>query len=174
LKALIVGIDPGTNTGIVVIDENGNIIDKFSGKNISNEEIVKYISNLNNVVLIATDKKEIPKSILEISSKLNIGVFSPKKDIDLETKKEYYKDEKLKRFFDNNHEFDAYISAIEALKKVKDIIEKAKRISDDEKEYIKILKTIFRNRKIEPVSAKISLEIEKEKENNKENKEKKK
>ncbi|BFI73344.1 hypothetical protein YN1_3310 [Nanoarchaeota archaeon] len=158
MKALIAGIDPGTNTALVVIDEEGNIIEKISGKNISNEDIIRYISNLNNVVLIATDKKEIPKSILEISSKLNLGIYSPKRDIDLKTKDKYYTDNKLKNIFENNHEFDAYIAAIEALKKVKDLFEKAKRVAIDEKEYIKILKLIFKKKKIEPVSAKISIE----------------
>jgi len=43
LKSLIVGIDPGTNLGLVVIDDNGNIVDKLSGKNIQNEDIIKYI-----------------------------------------------------------------------------------------------------------------------------------
>jgi hypothetical protein len=163
LKSLIVGIDPGTNLGLVVIDDNGNIIDKLSGKNIQNEDIIKYISNLNYVVLIATDKKEIPKTILDIASKLNIGVYSPKEDISLEIKNKYYKDDNLKKIFENNHEFDAYISAIEALKKLKGIFEKAKKVSENQDEYIKILKYILKNRKVEAISAKNNLR-EKEKE----------
>jgi len=172
LKSLIVGIDPGTNLGLAVIDDNGNIIDKLSGKNIQNEDIIKYISDLKYVVLIATDKKEIPKTILDIASKLNIGVYSPKEDISLETKNKYYKDENLKNIFENNHEFDAYISAIEALKKLKEIFKKAKRFSESQEEYIKILKYTLRNRKVEVVSAKNNLR-EKEKEIKKEKKRKK-
>jgi hypothetical protein len=172
LKSLIVGIDPGTNLGLAVIDDNGNIIDKLSGKNIQNEDIVKYISDLKYVVLIATDKKEIPKTILDIASKLNVGVYSPKEDISLETKSKYYKDENLKNIFENNHEFDAYISAIEALKKLKEIFKKAKRFSESQEEYIKILKYTLRNRKVEVVSAKNNLR-EKEKEIKEEKKRKK-
>ena len=163
LKSLIVGIDPGTNLGLVVIDDNGNIIDKLSGKNIQNEDIIKYISDLKHVVLIATDKKEIPKTILDIASKLTIGVYNPKEDISLEIKNKYYKDDNLKKIFENNHEFDAYISAIEALKKLKEIFEKAKRFSENQDEYIKILRYILKNRKVEAVSAKNNLR-EKEKE----------
>jgi len=173
LKSLIVGIDPGTNLGLVVIDDNGNIIDKLSGKNIQNEDIIKYISNLKYVVLIATDKKEIPKTILDIASKLNIGVYNPKEDISLEIKNKYYKDENLKNIFENNHEFDAYISAIEALKKLKEIFKKAKKVSESQEEYIKILRYILKNRKVEAVSAKNNL-IEKEKEIKKEKKRKRK
>jgi len=172
LKSLIVGIDPGTNLGLVVIDDNGNIIDKLSGKNIQNKDIVKYISDLKYVVLIATDKKEIPKTILDIASKLNIGVYSPKEDIGLEIKNKYYKDDNLKKIFENNHEFDSYISAIEALKKLKEIFEKAKRFSENQYEYIKILRYILKNRKVEVVAAKNNLR-EKEKEIKKEKKRKK-
>jgi predicted RNase H-like nuclease (RuvC/YqgF family) len=172
LKSLIVGIDPGTNLGLVVIDDNGNIVNKLSGKNIQNEDIIKYISDLKYVVLIATDKKEIPKTILDIASKLNIGIYSPKEDISLEIKNKYYKDDNLKKIFENNHEFDAYISAIEALKRLKEIFEKAKRVSENQDEYIKILRYILKNRKVEAVSAKNNL-IEKEKEVKEKNKRKK-
>lgn len=163
LKSLIVGIDPGTNLGLAVIDDNGDIIDKLSGKNIQNEDIIKYISDLKDVVLITTDKKEIPKTILDIASKLNIGIYSPKEDISLEIKNKYYKDENLKNIFENNHEFDAYISAKEALKKLKEIFEKARRFSESQDEYIKILRYILKNRKVEAASAKKNL-MEKEKE----------
>ncbi|MFP3316938.1 MAG: DUF460 domain-containing protein [Candidatus Nanopusillus sp.] len=162
LKSLIVGIDPGTNLGLAVIDDNGDIIDKLSGKNIQNEDIIKYISDLKDVVLITTDKKEIPKTILDIASKLNIGIYSPKEDISLEIKNKYYKDENLKNIFENNHEFDAYISAKEALKKLKEIFEKARRFSESQDEYIKILRYILKNRKVEAASAKKNL-MEKEK-----------
>jgi predicted RNase H-like nuclease (RuvC/YqgF family) len=175
LKSLIVGIDPGTNLGLVVIDDNGNIVDKLSGKNIQNEDIIKYISNLKYVVLIATDKKEIPKTILDIASKLNIGIYSPKEDISLEIKNKYYQDENLKNIFENNHEFDAYISAIEALKKLKEIFEKARRFSENQDEYIKILRYILKNRKVEVVAAKNNLrEKEKEIKNEKKRKKRKK
>jgi len=173
LKSLIVGIDPGTNLGLAVIDDNGNIIDKLSGKNIQNEDIVKYISDLKYVVLIATDKKEIPKTILDIASKLNIGIYSPKEDISLEIKNKYYKDDNLKNIFENNHEFDAYISAIEALKKLKEIFEKAKKFSENQDEYIKILRYILKNRKVEVIAAKNNLR-EKEREIKNEKKRKKK
>jgi len=173
LKSLIVGIDPGTNLGLVVIDDNGNIVDKISGKNIQNEDIIKYISNLKYVVLIATDKKEIPKTILDIASKLNIGVYSPKEDISLEIKNKYYKNENLKNIFENSHELDAYISAIEALKRLKEIFEKAKRFSESQEEYVKILRYILKNKKVEVVSAKNNLK-EKEKETKKHNKKRKK
>ncbi|BBL45917.1 hypothetical protein MJ1_0782 [Nanobdella aerobiophila] len=154
MDAYIAGIDPGTNFAIVVINEDGYIVDKMSGKNLEDKDIIQYINKLNNVIIISTDKKDIPKKIIEIASKLNIGIYYPKKDIDLITKKKYYEDNKLKNVLESDHEFDAYISAMEALKNIKGIIEKAKKVAESDDEYIKILRISFKNRNIEPVSAK--------------------
>ncbi|MGC9079197.1 MAG: DUF460 domain-containing protein [Nanopusillaceae archaeon] len=158
MEAYIAGIDPGTNFALVVIDENYNIVKKLSGKNIEEKEIIKFLKELNNVVLIATDKNKIPKKVMEISSKLNIGIYYPKEDIDIITKKEYYENPNLKNILENNHEFDAYISASEALKNLKEIFNKAKKIAKDQNEYINILKITLKNRNIEPFAAKNILE----------------
>ncbi|MEM5871100.1 MAG: DUF460 domain-containing protein [Candidatus Aenigmatarchaeota archaeon] len=159
MKAKIVGIDPGTTIGIVSIDEDGNIDFHFSGKNISTEKIVEIIKNIDGVVLISTDKHKIPKKIIEISSKLNLGIYYPKKDVPLSKKRKFYNDDKLKNILKNTHEIDAYISAYFALIENKEIFLKAKRISKDYKEYIEILRKTFKNRKLEPFAV---LEILKE------------
>ncbi|MEM4460913.1 MAG: DUF460 domain-containing protein [Nanopusillaceae archaeon] len=146
-------MDPGTTIGIVSIDEDGNIDFHFSGKNISTEKIVETIKNIEGVVLISTDKHKIPKKIIEIASKLNLGIYYPKKDIPLDKKKKFYTNEKLKEILKDNHEIDAYISAYFALTENKDLFRKAKKISNDYKEYIEILRKSFKNRKLEPFAA---------------------
>ncbi len=158
MEAYIAGIDPGTNMAIVIIDENGKIVDKISGKNLTNSEIIEYISKLHKVVLLATDKKDIPERIKEISSKLGIGINKLKRDITLEEKSKFYKDNNLKNLFSSDHELDAYIAAYFALAHNKKIFDKAKNISNNEEEYIKILRLAFRSRGIEPISAKRILE----------------
>ena len=111
---------------------------------------------------MAIDKSYIPKKIKEISSKTGIGVFYPEKDINLKKKEEFYKDEKLKNILNNIHEFDAYIAAYFAADYNRDIFRKAKNIAKDEKEYINILKKVFKEKNIEPISASIILNDNKE------------
>jgi len=149
-----------------VLDEDGNIEFNFSSKNLSTEEIINILKNIEGVVLISTDKAKVPKKVIEISSKLNVGIYSPDKDIPLKKKKRFYEDDKLKLVLKNNHEIDAYIAAYFALTEIKDIIEKAKRVARDDKEYIEILRISLKNRKIEPFSAREILE-EREKVENK-------
>jgi len=94
-----------------------------------------------------------------------VGIYSPDRDIPLKKKKKFYEDDKLKSILNNNHEIDAYIAAYFALTEIKDIIEKAKRIAKDDKEYIEILRISLKNRKIEPFSAKEILKDEEKTEN---------
>ena len=112
------------------------------------------LKDIEGVVMLSTDKAKIPKKIIEIASKLNIGIYVPKKDIPIKKKKRFYTDRKLKSILCNVHELDAYIAAYFALLDIKSILEKAKRVSKNDKEYIEILKISLKNRKIEPYSAK--------------------
>lgn len=112
------------------------------------------MNNLEKVVLLATDRKNAPQRIKEISSALSIGFYSPNDDIPLEIKEKFYKDGNLKKIFENNHEFDAYIAAFFALRRYKKVIEKARRISENEKEFVQLLKEFFKNRGLEPITIK--------------------
>ncbi|RDD52598.1 DUF460 domain-containing protein, partial [Nanoarchaeota archaeon NZ13-N] len=146
----------------MVLDEDGLVEYHTSGKNLSTSEIIKILKGIEGIVLISTDRSKIPKKIVEISSKLNVGIYHPDKDIPIKKKKKFYEDETLKTKLDNIHEIDAYIAAYFALMDIKDIIRKARKVSKDDKEYIELLKVSLRNRKIEPVSAKILMEEKEE------------
>lgn len=149
---LIAGIDVGTTTAIVLLDENKRIVDHISKKNFSEKEIISYISSKKHVVLLATDKSKIPARIKKISARLNLGVFAPKKDLPLEYKKKFYADKKLREVLGNIHELDAYIAAYYTIDQVKDIIIKAKKITKDIDKQVTILKKYFKDLKKEPVA----------------------
>ena len=149
---LIAGIDVGTTTAIVLLDENKKIVNHISKKNFSESEIVRYISSKKHVVLLATDKAKIPSRIKKISARLNLGVFAPKKDLPLEYKNKFYVDRELREKLGNIHELDAYIAAYYTIDQVRDIIIKAKKITKDVEKQATILKKYFKDLKREPVS----------------------
>ena len=128
---LIAGIDIGTTTAIVVLDSDKNIVYKISKKNFAESEIVKILSELREIVILATDKAKIPEGIRKIAARLNLGVYAPKKDLPLEYKKRYYTDPMLKEVLDNIHEMDAYIAASYALDNIIKTIRKAERSIED-------------------------------------------
>jgi len=43
-KNIIVGYDPGTTVGIAILDTDGKLIEVFSQKNFSKDEVIKHIS----------------------------------------------------------------------------------------------------------------------------------
>ncbi len=150
---LIAGIDLGTTTAIVIIDEKGNIVKKISKKNFGEKDIIQYLKRFDDLVLIATDKSKIPEKIRKIAARLDIGIFSPKQDLDIVFKKQIYNESEV----DDDHERDAAAAAIYALSRTQHVIDKTFKISEDPKERRDILKIFFRNPKLEPTAIKNNL-----------------
>ena len=63
---LIVGIDPGTTTGLALFDLEGNFLLAESRRNFRKAEIRKFILDQGSPVIIASDINPIPKSIARI------------------------------------------------------------------------------------------------------------
>lgn len=106
----IVGIDPGTTSGLAVLDLNENVEKLESGKNFSPQELINSIIETGNPILIATDKGKLPSGVEEISSNFNAKTFIPEEDLSLGKKKELTKGYS----FDNPHERDALACALYA------------------------------------------------------------
>lgn len=92
LKSLIVGIDPGTTTGIAVLDLNGNILALRSGKEISRRDIIRYISQFGSAVMIATDVTPLPKFVEKVATTFKALIFLPQKSLKVVDKKELVTD----------------------------------------------------------------------------------
>jgi len=88
LRSLIVGIDPGTTTGIAILDLNGEILALRSGKEISRRDIIRYISEFGSAVMIATDVNPLPKYVEKVATTFKAIIFSPQKSLKVVDKKE--------------------------------------------------------------------------------------
>ncbi|MHA1129411.1 MAG: DUF460 domain-containing protein, partial [Candidatus Helarchaeota archaeon] len=88
VKNLIVGIDPGTTTGIAILDLTGNILALRSGKEISRRDLIKYIANYGSAVLIATDVVELPRYVEKIANTFNAIIYRPRKLMKVSEKQE--------------------------------------------------------------------------------------
>ncbi|MDR2966550.1 MAG: DUF460 domain-containing protein [Methanobacteriaceae archaeon] len=95
---VIVGFDPGLNVGIAILDLNGKLIFLSSFKEISKSEIINIIMGYGKAVLIATDVKQIPKTVKKLASSLNSKIYSPKQDIQVS-----YKNKIVNDYLNNNH-----------------------------------------------------------------------
>lgn len=123
-KNLIVGIDPGTTTGLAVIDLKGRIILTESKKEFKTSEIKEKISGIGNPLFVATDKSSASASVKKLASSFNCNLFEPDHDLKVFEKKELLGSESLL----NVHEKDALASAFFAYKQYEAQFNKIEKI----------------------------------------------
>ncbi|MGB9703336.1 MAG: DUF460 domain-containing protein [Candidatus Micrarchaeia archaeon] len=140
---LIVGVDPGTNFAIAFLNLKGELVGIIFKKNAEKEWIIKTIKSFGTPIIVATDKKKIPKVVRKIAAIFNSKIFSPKEDM-----KENEK-EKISRGlkFLNLHERDAYCAARKAYNFFENKFRQAERVArehnvDSEKLKYLVVKSI--------------------------------
>lgn len=125
-KPLIVGYDPGTTTGLAIIDINKNILYLRSKKDFGKKEIIKEITKRGNAILVTGDTSPLQKSVEKLASSLGCKEFEPNEDL---TNLEKYK--LVKEFIGeikNSHERDALAAAINAQKSYAALFKKADQV----------------------------------------------
>ncbi|MDD5111381.1 MAG: DUF460 domain-containing protein [Candidatus Altiarchaeota archaeon] len=73
---LIVGVDPGTTTGIAAITLDGKVLDVHSSRDTGVDQAVKYITKLGRPSIIASDVTPTPDFVLKIAASLGCAVFT--------------------------------------------------------------------------------------------------
>ena len=130
-KQLIIGLDPGTTTGIAAIDLDGKLVLIESRKNMSKQDVMLFISSIGRPLILACDINPTPKSLEKVAASLPTRIISPKRNLSKKGKNEIVKEyaEKLntKRVWNNTHEKDALASALFAWGKLKPLIDRVKK-----------------------------------------------
>jgi predicted RNase H-like nuclease (RuvC/YqgF family) len=106
---ILVGIDPGMTTGIVITDLNLDLLFSKSKKNFSKGEILFHISNYGIPILVCADVNPIPTLVKKIAASFNSKLISPSIQLDKMRKKKLIQPFKSLKL--DNHEKDA-LSAI--------------------------------------------------------------
>jgi len=123
-RPLIVGIDPGTTTGIAAFDLEGNLLLLKSGKNLSRSDIAKIISSAGNPVIVASDINPTPRSVGRVATSFSARVIEPGETF---SRKEKHNEASAYmksggKTWKNRHERDALISGIYAWKQVRPLV----------------------------------------------------
>ncbi len=74
---LIVGVDPGTTTGLAAIDFRGKVVDLYSSKDLGLDKSVERLVSLGSVSVVATDVAPAPGFVHKMASKLGAIVYAP-------------------------------------------------------------------------------------------------
>ena len=117
-RYLIVGYDPGIESGLAVIDLDSRPIFITSGKELDRSEVLSIISRLGIAIIIATDKSPVPDVVKKLAATLNAQLYVPPHSLSTAEKELIVKDY-IKRYgitIRNSHERDALAAALKAYK----------------------------------------------------------
>ena len=121
-RGLIVGIDPGPNTGIAILNFNGNILLLDSMRSAARGDIIRKITLHGDPTLVAADVTPPPDFVVKISKMLNTGLTYPERLYSSHEKSEMvdiFTSSGLK--VKGAHKRDALFAAIKAFNKFSDL-----------------------------------------------------
>jgi predicted RNase H-like nuclease (RuvC/YqgF family) len=102
-KYIIAGVDPGTTTGLALLDLQGRLVKLHSGRGMSVPDIIEMITQNGRPLVIASDVKPIPGTVEKIRRSFNAISGEPDESLTLEDKINLAKP----YGYNNDHERDA-------------------------------------------------------------------
>ncbi len=112
---IIVGLDPGTTTGIAALSLQGDLIDLISSRAMSSSDVIEWIAARGRPLVMATDVFPTPGAVEKVKRSFNAVLYSPGSDVPSEEKIALAKEFGYK----NDHERDSLAAAVSAFKKYK-------------------------------------------------------
>jgi predicted RNase H-like nuclease (RuvC/YqgF family) len=119
-KPLIIGIDPGIETGLAIIDLSLNVLHLESTKGLDRLDIIDKIYRYGIPAIISVDTNPPPESVKKLASMLGVQLFVPNETLDTETKEKLIewlkKRKRIDLIINTTHKRDALAAAIRAYK----------------------------------------------------------
>ncbi|MEM1623203.1 MAG: DUF460 domain-containing protein [Sulfolobales archaeon] len=120
-RYLIVGLDPGIEVGLAVLDLNGRVIALNSARGLDKEDVISMLRNLGKVVMVATDKRQPPEFVRRVAASLGARVYTPERDL-VACEKESISREYAELYgieVKDTHMRDSLAAAVEAYRSIK-------------------------------------------------------
>ncbi|HWQ18213.1 MAG TPA: DUF460 domain-containing protein [Methanotrichaceae archaeon] len=142
---IIVGIDPGTTTGIAALNLRGDLIDLISARAMSPSDVIEWIAARGKPLIVATDVFPTPGAVEKIKRTFNSVLYSPGMDVPAEEKIALAKEHGYR----NDHERDSLAAAISAFKRYKNKFLQVEKKSPPEIDPDEVKALVVRGRSIE-------------------------
>ena len=124
-RQLIVGIDPGTTTGICLLGLDGRVVAVGSRKGFSRPVMARFIQKHGHPLIMASDITPPPKSIEKAASSFGARLFFPEIKMTKEEKLSAVEKSCLNGpKWANRHERDAIFAAMHAWGRIKPLMER--------------------------------------------------
>ncbi|MDK2974016.1 MAG: uncharacterized protein PWP08_387 [Methanofollis sp.] len=151
-RYLIVGIDPGTTTGIGAVDLDGEVVDLYSSRQVGAAEIIEHIARVGKPLIVASDVQPMPDTVEKVRRAFNAVAYVPPQDRSVEGKLELT----AGTGYANPHERDALSAALDAYRSLKNKFRNiAKRVPPGI-DLDEVRAGVMRGRSIEAVLADLS------------------
>ena len=112
---IIVGLDPGTTTGIAALNLHGELVDLVSAREMSSSDVIEWVAARGRPLIVATDVFPTPGAVEKVKRSFSATLYSPGMDVPAEEKIALAREFGYK----NDHERDALAAASSAFKKYK-------------------------------------------------------
>ncbi|MCS7107710.1 MAG: DUF460 domain-containing protein [Acidilobaceae archaeon] len=129
-RALIVGVDAGTTTGLAILDIEGNLLYASSSKGLDRGTIIDLVLSHGKPIMVATDVAEAPETVRKLAAQLGANLFVPPSDLSVAEKKELV-DRFLGEPAEDTHQRDALAAALKAYASVRSKLEQIERKLED-------------------------------------------
>ena len=127
MRSLIVGIDPGINTGVAILDLHGRLIHLSSRRDENKTKLARDILDHGSPMMIAMDVHPAPHTVRKIASSLGAAMWVPARSMMVSEKnkliklfKKEYKEAsaggRAELKLGDKHERDALAAALRAFK----------------------------------------------------------
>jgi len=149
---IIVGLDPGTTTGIAALNLKGELIDIISSREMSSSDVIVWIAARGNPLIVATDVFPTPGAVEKVKRSFNAVLYSPGADVPAEEKIALAKEYGYK----NDHERDALAAASSAFKKYKNKFSQVEKKVPPEVDQEEVKALVVRGRSVENAVAELT------------------
>ncbi len=128
---VIVGIDPGINTGYAVLDLRGRLVASGCEKEASDERVVGIVSKVGIPVLVAADTNPPSHFVQKVAARLNVRVSAPKLSMTKLEKRQ------IGGQIADVHVMDSYAAAVKAFRRYANRLRQIDSMSVSGKEELK-------------------------------------
>lgn len=108
---VIVGIDPGTTTGVAIVDIAGDVLDVRSSRIDDTAAVIEWIIAHGIPFIVAADVTPMPNTVEKIRRSFDATAWTPNSDLPVDRKLHRTRDIP----YDNDHERDALAAALFAV-----------------------------------------------------------
>ncbi len=128
-RYLIIGIDPGIESGLAILDIEGKLVALHSAKEFGKGDIVSVVSSAGVPLIVSADTNPPPEMVKKVAAMLGAQLYYPPRTLSTSEKEEIVREFATPRNINvrTTHERDALAAAVLAYRSIASKLEKLRR-----------------------------------------------